>query len=800
MQLPSDLMVQDHHTPGSHREQISPVELNLGHLNKTCSMMNVYDSTPLLPATCARALVDKAYQKRKAAALELERIVKTHVSNGSLAEVIQILKYLGGDLAQSDNPVRRRGGVLGLAAVSIALGTYTKEFTRELILPALACCQDPDSSVQFQACETLFNIIKVLRSTALPFFNELFEALCKLMTHPNEEVRNGAAILDRLLKDIVSESSSFNLVSFVPILRERIYTVNTAGRQFVLSWIDTLNAVPDSKVLTFLPELLDGLFLILGDEKTEVCRLCQDLLADFLLNIKCQTSFQENLVSLTSMANVLVVHGQSRRLLAQSTALAWLKEFSALSPATMLPHLPGMLNAILPCLPYSDQLHKRVKSAAESLNHSLHNLMKAVDIDGRCSPTLNADQDSASKEDETTDTDVVIHMDVDSVVRVLVQHLGHKNVHTRVAVLKWIEYLLARVPIKTFKCVPAFFQQVMNAVTDESENVVLHVLRILVEIASSPTGNRMAPDLLEVGGKGTVPPPPSPAPSSVHDIAQSTEGLNQLFPPLMVALLSVFRQQPQLFEDRGSFVVRHLSVTLGSEAVFSSVAEIVLQEEGDPTFASTVVSTLNILLLTSTELFELRSRLKALRTKESRSLFCRLYRCWCHSPVAALSLCYLTHNYRHAVLLLQHFGDIEMTVDILKEIDRLVQLIESPVFSYLRLHLLDTERNGDLIHSLYGLLMILPQSEAFRALKCRLECVPHFSFSSSVSSFRNSRDEDGDTHAQASSDIPFQELLQHFVSVQRRHREDKMATLVCIHCPPSDSSCGVPCVLTTGLH
>lgn len=44
----------------------------------------------------------------------------------------------------------------------------------------------------------------------------------------------------------------------------------------------------------------------------------------------------------------------------------------------------------------------------------------------------------------------------------------------------------------------------------------------------------------------------------------------------------------------------------------------------------------------------------------------------------------------------------------------------------MRLQLLDVHNNQDLIKSLYGLLMLLPQSEAFKLLRYRLDCIPHY--------------------------------------------------------------------------
>ena len=83
-----------------------------------------------------------------------------------------------------------------------------------------------------------------------------------------------------------------------------------------------------------------------------------------------------------------------------------------------------------------------------------------------------------------------------------------------------------------------------------------------------------------------------------------------------------------------------------------------------------------------------------------------------------------------------------MTIQMLIQIDKLVQLLESPVFTCqhangllrqvlsadasdadLRLQLLEPERYPHLYKCLYGLLMLLPQSSAFAALKNRLNSV-----------------------------------------------------------------------------
>ena len=78
-----------------------------------------------LSAACVRALNDRLYEKRKAAALEIEKMVKemVHAPHGpNTSQIKKLLKVLGGEFAISQNPHMRKGGLIGLAAMAIGLG------------------------------------------------------------------------------------------------------------------------------------------------------------------------------------------------------------------------------------------------------------------------------------------------------------------------------------------------------------------------------------------------------------------------------------------------------------------------------------------------------------------------------------------------------------------------------------------------------------------------------------------------------------------------------------------------------
>lgn len=77
-------------------------------------------------------------------------------------------------------------------------------------------------------------------------------------------------------------------------------------------------------------------------------------------------------------------------------------------------------------------------------------------------------------------------------------------------------------------------------------------------------------------------------------------------------------------------------------------------------------------------------------------------------------------------------AELEITVGLLIQIDKLVQLLESPVFTALRLQLLEPEKYPYLLKAMYGLLMLLPQSSAFATLRNRLSAVSSLGFLQTV--------------------------------------------------------------------
>jgi vacuole morphology and inheritance protein 14 len=176
------------------------------------------------------------------------------------------------------------------------------------------------------------------------------------------------------------------------------------------------------------------------------------------------------------------------------------------------------------------------------------------------------------------------------------------------------------------------------------------------------------------------------------------------------------------------------------------------------------------------------------------SLFRALYISWVHNPISTFALCLLTQTYRLSSELILRIAGVDMTVSALMQVDKLIQLLESPIFIHLRLQLLEEPTAGGptlpLLKSLYGILMLLPQSTAFTSLKTRLESVAPL-----VLLVKGLTKDSKDGAAAAASvaakkeqqqqhdTLPVAEMLAHFESVQakhqqRRRRQQKSASLL----------------------
>ncbi|KAK0724788.1 ARM repeat-containing protein [Lasiosphaeris hirsuta] len=774
-----------------------------------------------------RALNDKLYDKRKVGALELERLIREHVASKDYAKVEAILDQLCNEYAYAvHQPHARNGGLIGLAAAAIALGSELARYLEVIVPPVLACFTDQDARVRYYACEAMYNIAKVAKGEILVYFNHIFDALCKLGADSELSVKNGAELLDRLIKDIVSESAAtyvsvleqppgygddkdghdertdlptaFSLKRFIPLLRDRIFALNPFTRTFLVGWIILLDSIPDLELVTFLPEFLGGLLRFLSDPNRDVHVATQGCLDKFLNEIKriarvkkgiaeskkskgdgkrkredsidsgsvrlaheegdeldsdtanedddasseddwvpgqdVQINYKAILEILTATLDSPLGTSPSRSLTNPQRpliktaeedglleSLRWIVEFLDICPEEVLPFTPKILAHLLPAMASGVE---SIRQAAGRVNTSLMDYVVSLSDEADLGtmqppsriPTMpvpsgdRQDGNASTRASLSSSRELEIRSptpaqgrtvartptpalpapdpqaDLDYAAAVNSLTLLFLNDHeaTRVAALTWLIMLHRKAPRKVLAFNDGTFPALLKTLSDPAEAVVTKDLQLLSQI--------------------------------------SRNSEDDYFSNFMVNLLQLFSTDRKLLETRGNLIIRQLCMSLSAERIYRTLADCIEKEE-DVEFASIMVQNLNNNLITAPELSELRKRLRNLETKDGQTFFVTLFRSWCYNAVATFSLCLLAQAYEQAYNLLQIFAELEMTVNILIQIDKLVQLLESPVFTYLRLQLLEPEKYPHLYKCLYGLLMLLPQSSAFAALKNRLNSV-----------------------------------------------------------------------------
>jgi len=635
------------HSLAHHRQPIGKSPLDQG--------VTISLDSPLPPAVL-RSLGDRSYDKRKNAALEIESLVKSlQESNNHSPLIHSVIAVLAKDFSTSMNAQYRKGGLIGLAATAIGLMGHTSEYLDVLLPPVLHCFDDPESRVRYYACESLYNIAKVARTSILRHFNPIFEGLCKLFADVDVDVKNGATLLDRLVKDIVTESENFNVEMFIPLLQNYIRRTNPYIRQLLVGWITVLDSVPDINMIDWLPDFLDGLFNMLSDSNREIRQAADSALSDFLREVK-----ESSVVDFGPMVAILVMQSNSKERLNRLIASTWISEFIHLGGDKLLPFHSDILGAVMRII--SDE-EVEIRQVAELTNNDLLQVVKDTENSFELPPLLAT----------------------------LTEELMSNDMATKMASLRWINMLLEKRPNDMNAFISDILPVLLKALSDPSDPVVLLNLQVLSRI-------------------------------SLH----KTE-----FQLVLNAVLGLFAKDRNLLEARGSLIVRKFCVLLNAKSVYIRMSDVISNsQEFSLAFKSTMIQTLNLILLTAPELHELRALLKRSfepgASDEDRQVFVCLFNCWCHNPVATFALCLLAQAYDVSYALIKKFtNELEVTVGILMQVDKLVMLLESPVFCHLRLQMLDVEApyHTSLLKACYGLLMMLPQSDAFRMLNERLATV-----------------------------------------------------------------------------
>lgn len=654
-------------------------------------------------------LRDKAYDKRKQGALELEQLVRAWVLAHDIPKVTSILTTLREDYIKSTQSGPKKGGLIGLASVAIALEDQVLlgRFLEDLVKPVLGLFNDEDARVRYYACESMFNISKVAGEAILLHLDAIFDGLCTLYADVDQDVKHGVTLLDRVMKDIVVDwGQSFRADTFVPLLAERMQKRNPFIRQLLLAWIRLLLKEIEMEMVIRLKEYLEGLFNMLSDQSRDVRHNADACLITLLERVlKCPKDKALRVVVETAPIILKFCrrdnNGTVPDVTSRLNALCWLHKYVHLqiqkgSPCDeWVDMLPDLLGGILQCI---DNQEEDIARMAVEVNNALLDL----------STCLRG------------------NLPVDGLVRELLRAMRSEgkmmngSMVVRTACLQWICMLLVQSSERMLvrPTLDLLFEPIFETLQHTDDEVVAAALGVLAQIMQ--------------GRK-----------EEEEDCMDERVQGRDLFTVVADRLLELFKREREMLETKGRLMIRHLCGHLDARRLYVTMARTLQHETSDQAsleFARQLVQTLSWILFTAAETKCLREEL--VRTgpladlEDSiavaaegnpcpgpRALFLELLVPWFHNPVSALALCLWAQQDELAMELTARFATFEPTLDLLRQLDQLVHLLESPVFSRLRLRLLEPRQHPALLKCLLGLAMLLPQAGAFSILRERLQVV-----------------------------------------------------------------------------
>ncbi|KAF3988921.1 hypothetical protein FT663_01515 [Candidozyma haemuli var. vulneris] len=469
----------------------------------------------------------------------------------------------------------------------------------------------------------------------------------------------------------------------------------------------------------------DSLFID-GQDIFIDCPRIIDILLSFLRSTKTNISQDVKLNDLSGESHEIYLE-------IQSTVLKWLQELVSITPTSFSKFLPDCIAINMHNIALADdnkdyelrsqflKFNQSLQSYLVRLNQSASDANVEHAAESKTSPTeLNIsenDIEGLNKDVLEEFTELYLNK---SLRMVMNECLHNVNELARLTSLDWLTFLYSSYP-------ESFFELGENEENHDKTDRYLFDLTALLR-SSTDSSNDVISKVLSLASK-------------------ISEDNQEFFKEFMVKLISFFENdgventgrigqsdespsgQNTISRDKVEFIIRRLCVSISAEKIFQTLSEVLVSLEGlNLEFIGNIVVTLNNILLTAHELSGLRQKLKNLdfQRNEDWTFFSALFQSWCHSPASALSICLLTSNHELAFLIIKCLGESEVTFQLLTQLDILIQLLETPIFLKLRLQLLEPDKHPHLYKTLYGILMIMPQSSTFTTLKNRLSTVAPF--------------------------------------------------------------------------
>jgi vacuole morphology and inheritance protein 14 len=202
---------------------------------------------------------------------------------------------------------------------------------------------------------------------------------------------------------------------------------------------------------------------------------------------------------------------------------------------------------------------------------------------------------------------------------------------------------------------------------------------------------------------------------------KNNENINFNF--IIKMIIKKFNENPEMISTYGILIIKELIKSINIEVLFEELSNELLECD-DIYFVMRMLNMLNKFLITEEDASSIRIKLSKFGNEgEEVSYFTKIFKLWSYNPFCTLILVLISNSFELAYFLINYLSQMKLRAEDYIELSQVVQVFESSIFNHVRIKLLNPKKYSYLIKTLYAILLLLPQGQAFNSLSSRLKCL-----------------------------------------------------------------------------
>ena len=681
-----------------------------------------------------KSIQDKSLDERKKGIKKLENFLKEIIPKYSINSLKIYLSEFKSFTDQSNSlTIRKCGFSCFLAFINALHETKQKEELLKIIMQYINENLSDKNPLTISAAECVNNIMIYFKDYVLLNFDNFLDSYLILVNVNEPESKNLADNLDNSLKGIINYAlegnlpNSFNLMNFFMSFINKIKIESVRFK--IISWINIINQIPEINLINFLNLFIGDIFDALKDKNIneENNKITVNCLNDFKeeidknfenLNYEIEVKILEILIK---KANENIENNEIKVLI---IIFEWIDLF------------------LLKYIEIFNKISKNNQNQNENLNNIIDNNNKIENNDNLNIINTSLDNENNlnyAKSNIENDRKFPFHLfsEILDIVFKTLQKFENKNSNLKDLDSKKVEEII--------KISNKFNNSLLNIIEYSEYNLNLRSFETI--LIKNFQQDNLSLNLIFKWISSLINKYKQEAFSNFNDFldkllifinVKDDEIFHKLLQTLCEftkfkeenidiiiynLLLKLKDSKNEIMENRGELIVNFLCSNLNIKKVFESFADQLFKIE-DKIFVGKIIKYLYIYLLTIKDTENLNKLLKILKKNSKdfdKNFFEKIFKIWCINPISCLILCLIAEYFELSYNLLMKLGEFKLKKEYYLELSHLVRLLESSSFINIRIYLLEPIKNKYLVKTLYGILLILPQSKSYEALLKRLK-------------------------------------------------------------------------------